>query len=65
MNDQLISIAIQEAPAAIALVRALFVKRHPTDPVPTDEEIIGAYQSALASSLAKDAAWLAAHPKQP
>lgn len=62
MNPALLSIAIQEAPAAIAFLRDIFAKKNPSAPAPTDQEVIAAYTLAFQSSLAKDAAWLAAHP---
>jgi hypothetical protein len=58
----LLAIALQETPAIIESLKGLFVQQHPDAPVPTDAEVIAAYQAALASSLAKDADWLAAHP---
>lgn len=58
----IVRIAIAETPALIAWLREAFQKRKPDAPVPTDAEVIAAYQDALASSLAKDDAWLAAHP---
>jgi len=61
----LVLLALQQAPAIIALFKAAFRHAHPDDPVPTDAEVIAAYESAFASSLAKDEAWLAAHPKTP
>lgn len=63
MNPQLLALAIQETPTIIAAFKTLFVKQNPNLPEPTDDDIIAAYQSALLSSLAKDAAWLAAHPE--
>ena len=63
MNEQLIAIAIQNAPAAIALLRGFFVSANPSAPAPTDDEIIAAWNSGFASSIAKDEAWKAAHPK--
>ena len=62
--NPLIALAIQEAPAAIALIKSLFAKSNPDAPVPTDEEVVAAWNSAFAASLAKDDAWLAAHPEQ-
>jgi hypothetical protein len=63
LDPRLVSVAIMELPNAIAFIRDAFQKDHPDVPAPTDADVIAAYQSALASSLAKDAAWLAAHPE--
>jgi hypothetical protein len=63
MNPALIAIAIQEAPAAIELIRQAFMKKNPDAPAPTNEEVIAAYQEAFRSSIAKDEQWLAAHPE--
>ena len=57
----LIALAIQEAPAIFDRLRALFHKSNPTDPLPTDAEVIAAYQAAFQSSIDKDNAWLSAH----
>ena len=64
MDPALIALVIKELPDGIALIKSLFVKANPDAPVPTDAEVIAAYQSALASSLAKDADWLAQHPAE-
>lgn len=61
--NPLIALAIQEAPGIIALLKDAFKRDNPDAPVPTDEEVIAAYESAFRSSLAKDEAWLAAHPE--
>lgn len=61
MNN-LVNVAIAETPAIIEFLKAAFAKAHPNDPSPTDADVIAAYQSAFASSIAKDDAWLAAHP---
>jgi hypothetical protein len=63
MNPALVALAIQEAPAAIALIKNLFAKANPGAPELTDEEVVAAWNSAFASSLAKDDAYLAAHPQ--
>lgn len=63
MTEQLIALAIQETPALIEGFKKLFAQHNPAAPEPTSEEVIAAYQSAFASSLAKDEVWLAAHPE--
>lgn len=63
--NPLILLAIQETPSLIAYFRELFHKNNPADPVPTEAEIFAAFESAFQSSLAQDAAWLAAHPEPP
>jgi len=60
--NPLIALALQETPAILATLKALFATQNPDAPVPTDAEVIAAYQTAFVSSLAKDDAWLAAHP---
>ncbi len=62
MNDTLIGVALQELPAIISAFKGAFVRANPATPEPTDAEAVAALQSALASSLAKDADWLAGHP---
>lgn len=58
------TVLIENMPALIQLGRDLFVKAHPDLPVPTNEEVIAAWVHAATSSLAKDEAWLAAHPRE-
>jgi hypothetical protein len=60
--NPLLQLALQETPAIIAMLRQAFQKQNPDAPLPSDAEVIAAYESAFRSSLAKDAAWLAAHP---
>jgi hypothetical protein len=57
----LVAVLIQQMPSIVAFAKALFAQADPTAPLPTDAEVIAAYQAALASSLAKDADWLASH----
>jgi hypothetical protein len=52
-------------PSVIGLVRDLFAQAHPDDPAPTDAEVLAAFASTCAKSLAVDEAWLAAHPPAP
>jgi hypothetical protein len=61
----LLAAAIQELPAIIDALRNLFAKDHPDTPAPTDAEVLAAFNAAYALSLAKDDAWLAAHPAPP
>jgi cytochrome c peroxidase len=62
--NPLILLALQETPALIARLKELFAKQNPDAPGLTDADAIAAYQSALASALAQDDAWLAAHPAE-
>ncbi len=62
MTEALLALAIQETPALIARIKEVFGKQNPGVPPPTDAEVIAAYEAAFASSLAKDDAWLKAHP---
>lgn len=62
MNQALVALAIQEAPAAIGLLRDLFTQHHPDEPVPTDDQLAAAWRNAYQSSLAKDQTWLSVHP---
>lgn len=55
-------LAIQEIPNVVDYLKSLFAKQNPTLPEPTSDEVIAAYQTGFASSVAKDDAWLAAHP---
>lgn len=63
MNTALINLAIEETPLIIEVLKALFKKANPSDPTPSDAEVITAWQSAFISSLSIDAQWLAAHPE--
>ena len=58
----LVTLAIQELPTILDFLRGLHAQANPGAPDPTDEEMIAALHAAVQSSLAKDEAWLAAHP---
>lgn len=58
----LLPIVLQETPAILAAIKDLFGRQHPDAPVPTDEEVMAAFEQAFQSSRAKDDQWLAAHP---
>lgn len=59
----LLLVALQQAPAVIDLVRNAFTNANPGAPVPSDTEVFAALDAAFKSSLARDDAWLAAHPQ--
>ena len=65
MNPLLIGVIIKELPALIGVVKDAFHKQQPGDPVPSEADIFVAFNAAFYSSLAKDEAWLAAHPPPP
>lgn len=62
MNQALIQLAIEEAPAMLSLLKTSFHRAHPNAPEPTSEQIVSAYKQALQASLDTDKAWLAEHP---
>lgn len=63
MREQLLALAIQQAPTVIAGLRELFQRDNPSAPVPTEAEVMAAFNAAFISSLARDTEWLAAHPE--
>lgn len=63
MNEQLIALAIQFAPELISLLKDKFHKANPDAPMPSDEEVVAAYQEAFRASVDKDDRWVAAHPE--
>jgi hypothetical protein len=65
INPQLLALAVTLAPTVIDLFKSAFVRANPDAPVPTDGEVIAAFNSAFVKSLAVDEQWLAAHPVTP
>lgn len=65
MNPALIGLVMKELPRVLDFARETFMKQNPGTPPPTNEQVIAAYRQAFTSSLAKDVAWLQAHPAAP
>lgn len=63
--NPLLQLIIGQLPGLVQTIRDLLRRRDPNAPEPTDAEVLAAFQEAIASSLAKDEQWLAAHPEQP
>lgn len=63
--SSVLNTAINNLPGIIALIKGDHASRNPDAPALTDEQVISALKSAIASSLAKDEQWLAAHPPVP
>lgn len=51
-------------PGIVALIRATHVAQNPGVPQPTSEDIVSAFETAVAASLARGELWLAGHPTQ-
>lgn len=62
MNESLINVIAGTLPGIIALIRANHAAANPGAPVPTSEEVIAAFESAVAQSLSRGDAWLSLHP---
>lgn len=63
MKELLVQFGISIAPEVIAFFRERFAKANPDAPAITDEQVLEALNSAIASGIAKDDEWLAAHPE--
>lgn len=57
MNPLLVEFLKTAAPAAIAFIKDKFAEAHPTEPTPTDEEVLAAWPGLRDASLAKDEAF--------
>lgn len=62
IDPRLLAVGLEAAPEIIALVKGLFVAKHPDAPVPTSAEVIAIFDQDYAASLATDDAILAGHP---
>lgn len=58
----IIGVAIQILPDVLAMLRAKHASEHPDAPALTDEQAQAALAAAVQSSIAKDDAWILAHP---
>lgn len=65
MSPALTALAIQQAPAVLALLRDAWAKRFPGAAAPTDEQVMSAYKQAFEASLDKSKTWLAEHTEAP
>lgn len=65
IDPRIISVVITELPSIITAIKDAFSAAHPDEQQPTSEDVIAAFDAAYQSSLAKDEAWLAAHPNTP
>lgn len=45
---------VQELPSLILWLKAAFVRANPGQPLPTDAEVLAAYETAFAASATKD-----------
>lgn len=62
-TELIVGAATTLIPSVIGLVQTFFASRNPEQPPPTSAEVLLAFNSAVAKSLAADEAWLAAHPR--
>lgn len=65
MEENLLSLVLQELPGIVAGVISLFKNQNPDSPEPTEAELLAALKQAVDSSIAKDDQWLADHPAKP
>jgi len=60
--NAIIALVTAILPSVVTLIQALAAHQNPGEPPPTSAEVLEAFASACASSLAVDEEWLAAHP---
>lgn len=60
--DLLVRAAIEALPNVVSGIKAVFARTNPDAAPPSDADVIAALNGAYSRSLAKDDAWLAAHP---
>jgi hypothetical protein len=65
LPNQLFTVALAVLPDVLAIIKARRAAADPNAPTPTDLEVLEGLRAAVTDSLAKDDAWLAAHPRQP
>jgi len=63
--EQIATLIANQLPGLIAFLRERLRRDDPDAPSPTDAEILAALHTAVSASVAKDDAWLAAHPPTP
>lgn len=51
MRNQLVTLAIQELPVAIAAFKRMYHRLYPESPEPSDEDVMGALESAYMASV--------------
>jgi hypothetical protein len=64
-TTSVVNTAIGALPGILSLIKAQHQNYNPSDPPLTDTQVLEALQSAVASSVAKDEAWLAVHNPTP
>jgi hypothetical protein len=62
-NDlNLANVILGALPKILELIRGLHASSHPSDPAPTDAQVVAALLQAGVQSIAVDEQWKASHP---
>ncbi len=61
----ILGLVLQQLPTLVDLIKSRHAAVNPSAAPLTDAEVLAALQQAIASSIAKDDQWLAAHGKKP